>query len=97
MSKLNLLVAAPLAVLAACGGMPTASTSGAIAPMSTQYCQRDRLATEGDALVCNWASSVSAACETTGATSVRKSTVAKGPSNAGRCSNGQWLVSVSTQ
>jgi hypothetical protein len=97
MNKLNLLLAAPLAVLAACGGMPTASTSGAIAPMSTQYCQRDRLATEGDALVCNWSSSVSAACESTNPTTVRKSTVAKGPANAGRCTNGQWLLSVTTQ
>ncbi|HUP29388.1 MAG TPA: hypothetical protein VM122_04385 [Usitatibacter sp.] len=97
MKKLTLLVAAPLAVLAACAGTPTANTTSSYAPMSTQYCQRDRLTTEGDALVCNWAASVSAACDGTSATTVRKSTVAKGPANAGRCSDGRWLVSVTTQ
>jgi hypothetical protein len=97
MNKLNLIVAAPLVILAACAGTPMAGAQGAAGPMATQYCQRDRLATEGDALVCNWSSSVSAACESTSASSVRKSTVAKGPANAGRCNNGQGVVSVATQ
>ena len=98
MKKLHLLAAAPLVILAACAGSPATRTAdGSGAASGTQYCKKDRLATEGDSLVCNWSTSVSDACETNNIGTLRKSAVASGPSNAGRCGNGQWLVSVTTR
>ena len=99
MKKLHLALVAPLAMLAACAGAPvasTGSTSGAAASGS-QYCKKDRLATEGEALVCNWAASAAEACENTNIGTVRKGSVSSGPTNAGRCGNGQWLVTVTTR
>lgn len=97
MNKLHLLVAATLVVLAGCAGSPAARTAQAAPAAGMQYCKKDRLATEGDSLVCNWAASASDACEAINLATVRKSAVASGPSNAGRCGNGQWLVSVTTK
>jgi hypothetical protein len=100
MKKTLILALAPLFIAAGCAtGAVSASAAGnASAPASgAQYCKKDRLATEGDALVCNWAASVADACELNNVASVKKSTVSAGPANAGRCSNGQWLVSVTTK
>jgi hypothetical protein len=97
MNKLHLLAVAPLCVLAACAGAPAAPTGSASIAAGTQYCKKDRLATEGDALVCNWSASISDACDTNNIGTVRKSAVASGPSNAGRCGSGQWLVSITTR
>ena len=98
MKKLHLIAAAPLVLLAACAGTPAASTAGAgSAAAGTQYCKKDRLATEGDTLVCNWSASAAEACDNSNIGTLRKSAVANGPTNAGRCGNGQWLVTVTTK
>jgi hypothetical protein len=95
--KKALLLAAPLSVLAACAGSPAMRTAEVAAGAGPQYCKKDRLASEGDAWVCNWASSKADACETSNIATLRKASVASGPDNAGRCGNGQWLVSVTTK
>jgi len=95
--KNALLAVAPLLVLTACAGSPVMRTAEIAAGPGTQYCKKDRLATEGDALVCNWAASASDACENSNLGTLKKSAVASGPTNGGRCGNGQWLVSVTTK
>jgi hypothetical protein len=99
LKKTLILALAPLVVAAGCATGVATSTTGAstTAASGTQYCKKDRLATEGDALVCNWAASVADACETNNVASVKKSAVSGAPANAGRCGNGQWLVSVTAK
>lgn len=96
----TLILTAPLLMLAAACAAPGggATHAAAAAPAAgTQFCKKDRLFTEGDSLSCNWAATFADACENTNLTSMKKSAVANGPSNAGRCGNGQWLVSVTTR
>ena len=97
--KKTLILAAPLLMLAACAAPGGADTRvAAAAPAAgTQFCKKDRLASEGDSLSCNWSPTFADACENTNLSTVKKSAVAGGPSNAGRCGNGQWLVSVTTR
>ena len=100
MKKTLILAAiAPLFLAAACASTAGGGGSMAAATPSSgaKYCKKDRLNTAGDNLECNWASSVADACETTNMNTVKKSTVNVGPNNAGRCSNGAWLVSVQTK
>jgi hypothetical protein len=64
----------------------------------TYFCWKERLNTAGDALVCNWESSVGDACRAARLTTpLAKGSVATGPKDAGRCTNGQWLVQVTTK
>src|SRR3954469_12234009 len=91
-----LILAAPLVMLAACaapgGNGGTAQVAAASA--GAQYCKKDRLFASGDQLTCTWSATASDACENTNLTTLGKGSVASGPTNAGRCGNGQWLVSV---
>lgn len=97
--KHTLPLAAAAFLLAACAstGGPTPSPRAAAGTGGTYYCWKDRLATEGDNLVCNWEGSVAAACTSTGIVSIARSDVARGPDNARRCENGQWLVMLTTK
>ena len=98
MQKTVFAALATLALAAGCAtGGPTASTAGASAAAGAQYCKKDRLSTEGDTLVCNWAATVKEACASDFSGSVSRSAVRAGPQDAGRCANGQWLVSVTTK
>lgn len=99
MKKTLLVAVAPLFLAAACAtGVNTSVGAAASAtPTGVQYCKKDRLATEGDALVCNWATTVADACELNNVATVKKNAVRAEPANAGRCSNGQWLVSVTAK
>ena len=97
MKSTPMLVAVSLIALAGCAGVPQASTaSSSTATTGAQYCKRDRLGDQGDKLVCTWSASIADACENSNPGEVPKSAVASGPTNAGRCANGQWLVSVTT-
>ena len=79
-------------------GCATSSPPAAVAANSptgkpAYYCWKERLATEGSSLVCNWEPSVAEACRSDGtAAAKRPATVA--PQSAGMCNNGQWLVMV---
>jgi hypothetical protein len=98
MKSIQMLVAAPLVALSSCAGVPQASTaSTSIASAGAQYCKRDRLGEQGDKLVCTWSASIAEACENTYASEVPKSAVVSGPTAAGRCGNGQWLVTIATK
>ena len=94
----TLILAAPLvALVAACAAPsgPAATRTAAAAPASgVQYCKKDRLFESGDEMSCNWAATTGDACETPNQSSISRSSVAGAPANAGRCGNGQWLVSV---
>ena len=88
-------------VVSACatsGGKP-AATSAASQQVSagTYYCWRDKLVTDGDTLVCNWEKDRMNACEVAFPVTIKRSAVSVGPSDAGRCNNGQWLVVVTTR
>ena len=97
----KLALAAAVAVLAGCAANPQVATTGTSSARSsgtgTYYCWKERLNTEGDSLVCNWEASASDACRSTGVTTIKRSTVASGPSNSTLCTNGQWLVAVTTR
>ena len=90
------LAAAAAALAAGCAANPPAASTAA-AGKGTYYCWKERLSTEGDSLVCNWQASATDACRSTSVTSIRRSTVAGEPRNATLCTNGQWLVAVTTQ
>jgi hypothetical protein len=95
-----LILAAPLVALAACAGPAgtTAKTQVASAASSgAQYCKKDRLTANASELTCTWSPSISDACENTNLTTLSASSVSSGPASAGRCGNGQWLVSVTTK
>ena len=92
----KLALAATCAAFAAGCGTTTPTQSAAAngsAGKAAYYCWRDRLATEGASLVCNWEASKAEACRSNGtATATRPSGAA--PQPAGMCNNGQWLVMV---
>lgn len=98
--KTTLALLAASILLAACA-TPEASVTGtsrAAAPGSgTHYCWKERLDTEGGNLVCNWEASATDACASNAVVSIAKSSVTRGPENARRCENGQWLVVVTTK
>jgi hypothetical protein len=99
MNKLLVVAACLIVPLAGCAAGDGARTS-ARAPdraAGTYFCWKDKLNPEGEALVCNWEGSVAEACKSGYSTSLAKSSVAAGPKDAGRCSNGQWLVQVTTK
>jgi hypothetical protein len=99
MNKL-LVVAAflivPLAGCAAADGSKPAARAASMAA-GTYFCWKDKLNPQGDALVCNWEGSVGDACKSGYSSSLARSAISTGPSDAGRCSNGQWLVQVTTK
>jgi len=95
-----LILAAPLLVLAAActsTGGTHAQVAAAAPAGGAQYCKKDRLMTEAGGLTCSWSPTIGDACENNNLTTLGASSVASGPSNAGRCGNGQWLVSVTTK
>jgi hypothetical protein len=97
--KIVLALAGAL-VLAGCAaaGKPAATASAAAAaPAGTYYCWRDKLATQGDNLVCNWEKDRHVACEVSYSVTIKRGSVSTGPTDAGRCNNGQWLVMVTTR
>lgn len=90
----TILATACLTLAAACATAPAPAVSAAgSVSKGTYYCWKERLAAEGDNLVCNWETSVGEACRSTGATTLKRS-VAGEPRPAGMCTNGQWLVAV---
>ena len=96
----NTLVLAASLFAAACAAPDVSVNTAprAIAGGSnTYYCWKERLATEGGNLVCNWEANVADACLSNGITSIAKSSVSRGPDNTRRCENGQWLVTVTTR
>jgi len=95
----KVLAVAGALVLAACAtaNKPAATAPAASTQAGTYYCWKDRLATDGDNLVCNWESVRSVACDASYPVTINRSRVAVGPSDAGRCNNGQWLVMVTTR
>lgn len=80
-------------VLAACAAAPNMAPAP-VSGQGTLYCWKERLSTEGDDLVCNWERSIAEACRSSGVVTLKKGAVAKGPTSAGLCANGQWLVAV---
>jgi hypothetical protein len=100
MNKLLVVAAFAIVPLAGCATADGSGTSARAQPMAagSYYCWKDRLNTVGDALACNWQSSVGEACRATAfSTTLSKGSVAAGPEDAGRCANGQWLVQVTTK
>jgi hypothetical protein len=95
----NTLALTVLLALAACAAVDTPATiATAASPSATAYyCWKDRLITEGDALLCNWEANARDACYSSGRTPLSKSAIVSGPSEVKRCDNGQWLVKVTTQ
>ena len=95
--KAVLAVAGAL-VLAACANVnkPTTSAAGPV-QAGTYYCWKDKLATEGDKLLCNWERDRRTACDASFAVTIERTRVSTGPTDAGRCNNGQWLVMVTTR
>ena len=91
----KLVLAATCAALAAgCATTtPTSVATNGAAGKPAYYCWKDRLATEGGNLVCNWERSVAEACRSNGTASTTRS-AAVAPQPAGMCNNGQWLVMV---
>jgi hypothetical protein len=92
----QIVFAATCAAFAA--GCATSSPPAAVATngstgKAAYYCWKERLATEGGSLVCNWEASVAEACRSNGTAAVKRSSSAA-PQSAGMCNNGQWLVMV---
>ena len=96
MKRLLLTVASAFISVSACAA---AETTAGGAPASGQatttlYCWKERLHTDGDDLICNWAESTREACEATKRTNISKATITSEPTTVKRCNNGQWLVQV---
>jgi hypothetical protein len=99
MKKLLCIAVVPL-VLSAGAPPPGAGASwGAARPAAggTQFCWKEKLATEGDTLVCNWQASSADACKSTHSSALARASIVSGPTDARRCANGQWLVQVTTR
>jgi hypothetical protein len=94
--KRFLALAGALALTGCAAVQKPAATAavGASAQAGTYYCWRDKLAADGDNLVCNWDQDRRNACETTYPVTINRGRVSSGPTDAGRCDNGQWLVMV---
>ena len=89
------LAATSVALAAGCantGSAPAVAANGS-AGKAAYYCWKERLATEGGSLVCNWEASVTEACRSNGTAAVKRS-ASVAPQPAGMCNNGQWLVMV---
>jgi hypothetical protein len=95
----KVLALAGALALAACAAAnkPAATATAASVQAGTYYCWRDKLANDGDNLVCNWERERQVACDASYAVPINRSRVAVGPTDAGRCNNGQWLVMVTTR
>lgn len=75
------------------GGTPVAQATGA----GISYCMRDKLATEGGKLTCNWARTAREACEATALTAIASASVVAGPDKSTLCADGTPLVRVATK
>ncbi len=91
------IAALPLLLVPGCASVDKAAAAANGGGSGTYYCWKERLATEGDSLVCNWEKSISDACRSTYSTPLGKGSVASGPEGSSRCENGQWLVKVTTK
>lgn len=91
------LAVIPFVLLAGCASVEKAGNGAKAASAGSYYCWKNKLAAEGDNLVCNWETSAADACRSTHSTSMSKGTVGAGPKDAGRCANGEWLVQVTTK
>ncbi len=99
MKSLSALALASLAFASACatgGSLPGAVATAASAP-GTKYCWKHRLVPNDGELACNWAPSAAEACRLDDTHYIPQKSVESGPKDAGRCTNGQWLVSVTTR
>lgn len=96
-SCVSSLSAIAIVVLSGCANnsTPAASASVAVNQATTLYCAKDRAYATATDHVCNWASSVAAACrDNEPLQSLPKSSVIGDPTTASRCSNGEWLVQI---
>jgi hypothetical protein len=97
----KLLLAAAILILPAAGC--ATSNGGTAAPRAqavsanSQFCWKEKLDTQGDSLICNWQGSAYEACRSTNSSTLSRSALASGPTDAQRCANGQWLVQVTTK
>jgi Flp pilus assembly protein TadD len=92
------LLSLPLAGCATADGSSRATPGAQATASGSYYCWKDRLNTQGDQLLCNWEQSAGDACRSSAiVTPLAKGSVASGPKDAGRCTNGQWLVQVTTK
>ena len=96
MNKLVLLSLAALS-LAACSGLPTASTNGSsgsyVAASGEQYCFKRNLVQSNGKLYCNWVSDRDQACTARSDTGL-EITRYSDPQPAGRCETGEYLMKV---
>jgi hypothetical protein len=95
MNRTLCLAVAPIVLLTSCAFVENVTPNGA--GPTTYYCSKNRLATRGDTLLCNWAASAKAACRSSYIVSLEKSAVASGPRDASRCETGDWLIAVTTR
>ena len=95
--KKTLLLAAPIALIAACASTPGGSAAPQAAAGPALYCWQSKLVNEAEGHSCNWAATATDACRSTDFTLVRKGAIASGPSKGRRCENGEWLVMVTTR
>ncbi len=92
------LALASLALASACASVSPSQTAAASAPAAgKQYCWKHRLVVNEGAFACNWAPSVAEACRFDETVYIAQKAVEAEPRDAGRCANGQWLVSVTTR
>jgi hypothetical protein len=93
------LVVLSLAVLplAACSGLPTASTQGAsstyVSTAGEQYCFKRNLVQSDGKLYCNWVADRDQACTARADRGVEVTRYSD-PAPAGRCDTGEYLVKV---
>jgi hypothetical protein len=91
----KMLALASILLLSACAtANAPRDTARPQATGGMHYCWKDRLSTEGDALVCNWERSVADACRSNAWSRLARSSVAGEPRQSARCENGEWLVVV---
>ena len=93
----KILALASVLFLSACATANVPRDTPRAQATGTHYCWKERLATEGDALVCNWARSVAEACRSNEWSRLGKATVAGDPRPGPRCENGEWLVVVTAK
>ena len=98
MNITHAVAAASLLALAGCAGVQSAlkPQPTAVAASGTYYCWQQRLEDTGSGLRCNWERSQVDACDSHAVVTLAKSTVSGTPQRVHYCTNGQWIVSVTT-
>jgi hypothetical protein len=93
------VAAASLLALAGCAGVPSPlkqQPTTAVATSGTYYCWQQRLEDTGSGLRCNWERSQTDACESHAVVTLAKNAVSGTPQRVHYCTNGQWIVSVTS-